>query len=210
LIVKDLTYADHCLTSTKADWCFRLCDDAYGSINAFDKLLESLYQMGDPKTQTMVVGNCVHKSEGPTWWLQGGAGWAMSRRAIKEFLGFGDEWALNASLQEDAHFSKALIRLGLNSTQVDSPYFSGHFLWPEEYQVWDWKNSEIYKLCPEEIAPQTFCSHRLVPYSDIVFHHSARFYMGHKNWTDWLADVPDDAMIWYDNRTLRICRRRND
>jgi hypothetical protein len=22
--------------------------------------------------------------------------------------------------------------------------------------------------------------------------------------------VPDDAMIWYDNRTLRICRRRND
>jgi hypothetical protein len=156
----------------------------------------------------MAAGCCINRAENSSWWLQGGSGWAISRHATEEFLKFGADWAMNATLQEDVYFSEALVRLGLDSEQVNSPYFSGHFLWPSEFEKWDWENERIYRLCPEKIERQDVCNHKLVPYRSVVFHHSARLYMGHKDWDEWLAKVPDDAMIWYDNRTFRICRRR--
>jgi hypothetical protein len=206
LVIKDAYAMEYCVTNTSADWCFRLMDDLYINEEGLDDFIEHLRTLPDPRTTAMVFGNCMD-TKTVQFYLQGGSGYMFSRRAAELMVAQKNDWIVNVREWEDFHLTNFLTSLNLTSQDVDSPYFTGHFI---RWAWWDrfkWNNTEIdFPDCPDEIPEQRECSHRLFPYHKVVFVHALKAYMTEPRWQKWFAEAPRDAWLYYGGTGFNICR----
>jgi hypothetical protein len=173
LIMKDLIIADHFWYNTTSDWCLRFTDDTFMYQPALHGFLEELAKMGDPKKIPIVLGNCLnHPNIG--WYLQGGSGLLFSRAAIGKFLQIGEKWVLAHDMPEDWHLTSALRQMGLNDTQCNSRFFSGHFLRWALWGRWKWNDPQYFGPCPRKAPRQRYCNNQIVPYHEVLFHHALK------------------------------------
>ena len=207
LTIKDAYALSYCVRNTTAGWCFRLMDDTYVNDEGFDAFVAHLDALPDPFEKEIVLGNCMTCR--PTgWYLQGGSGMVFSRRAAERFLDFQDEWITALNVFEDFHVIRIAEQLGLTSHDADCPYFSGHFLRRKWWQRFSWNNSDNFPLCPESLANESYCNHRLFPYHKVAFVHALKNFMTQQLWRNWFDRMPRDAMMYYIGTTLHICRAR--
>jgi hypothetical protein len=208
MAVKDLMCAHHCARESGADWCIRLTDDVHMHRKALPRFFEWLATRGDPTTQVMVFGNCHSYQFWRAklgWYLQGGSGWGFSRHAARRFLDIGEKWVLGLNIWEDFYFAEALNTLGLTAKECNCPFFAGLLMSKKKYQRWNWKDPEMVQNCPAVIEDNT-CGVEPFPYRDVLFHHTTGFDMGQQGWAEWLAAVPDYAMVYSVLEQLVICR----
>ena len=113
---------------------------------------------------------------------------------------------------EDMHIGNFLRDNGIKSTDVECPYFSGHFLAERAYQTfkWDPTKNKHYPVCPDKLPWQTECNSSLTQYKKVAFSHSWGNRLDHEQWKEWFDSVPDDAMVYYTNVKFNVCQKRKD
>jgi hypothetical protein len=211
---KDVAFAHHCWTESKADWCIRVTDDVFMNRRALPKFLAWLQGIPHPRSEPYAFGNCLDVMPSRWkfgWYLQGGTGYLFSRYAAKLFVESADDWIMTLLEGEDYQIVRALVKMGLKPEVCNSGFFSGHFMRQARWMRWNWASRRSFGQCPRENElPFGVCRHQIVPYRDVLFHHSLGQFMSQRNWADWLASVPENAMIYYRGIGLRICQNRTN
>jgi hypothetical protein len=203
LIIKDIFVMDYCVHNTSADWCFRLMDDLYVNEAAFDDFVTWIALHPNPRTTPYMLGNCLlHKDV--DFYLQGGSGYCFSRNAAERIVAVADEWIPKIDLWEDFYITKFIKSVGVRSETCDSPYFSGHFIRWALWGRWNW-TSAFVDNCPQSLPKEKFCDHQLVPVKKLVFIHSLKYWMTQERWANWMAAVPNNAMIYYVESAPTFC-----
>ena len=198
LVFKNAAILEHCVKNTSADWCMRCCDDLYVHMEGYKLFLRHLASLPDPRTVPMMFGNCLDLGE--KWFLQGGSGYVFSRKAVEMFLEFEDDWIINAYGSEDVHLARIGIRLNITSAMADSTFFTGHFSSRDYSGIWN-----RCRECPERVEPEPYCNHSLIPLRNVAFFHDKAQRFTPEKWQSWLKNVPENAMMYYEQCSMRIC-----
>jgi hypothetical protein len=205
LVMKDAYVMEYCVKNTSADWCFRLMDDLYINEPGLDGFVEYLMALPDPRTTIMVLGNCMD-TPSVKFYLQGGSGYAFSRRAAELMVERKDQWITSVQEWEDFHLTHFLTGVGLTSQMIDSVYFTGHFIRWAWWGRFRWNNPIDYPDCPAVLRREAQCNHQMFPYHKMVFIHALKDYMKQQNWREWFTKMPRDAVVYYIGTGIRICR----
>jgi hypothetical protein len=204
-------FIDHCFFESGAPFCIRVTDDIHLNLEALPGFLKWLSMAGDPYAKSIVVGNCVERQGRKRWYLQGGSGYALSHYAASKFLELGEKWVIDIGSAEDFYFAQTLAReMGMSGPQCTSPFFNGHFRPENEWRAWNWSDPKILPACPKFTKPSPVCGSYIVPYHNVVFHHSMRYFMNHFEWDKWMKSAPRDAMLYTGDSSndASFCRAR--
>jgi hypothetical protein len=221
-LASGLVYSfDYYLENSQADWFYRGTDDTFLVMRNLPDYIGELNRKYDARTDRVVFGNCLNMDASinkkyrlikERWiFLQGGAGFLMSRAAVEAGRKVLNEaWVRNISRPEDYLVSRILFQvLGFSSWQATSPYFLG-MSFPEK-QVELILSNSVEKLppCPkpsDKSCPG--CRGFVAPVKWLVAFH------GHGSEADLsqiesllgkLLDQPVNVMWWMKEYDPMLC-----
>jgi hypothetical protein len=199
------------LQNSKADWCWRALEDTilnFGNLPRFVAYLDERY---DPLKDVVVLGNCidrdqVHDGRLYPGFLQGGAGWVVSRRAAELIEPMAWTWVPNINWADDVAFTEVLQRLNLSVFDATSEFFLGHDI-KDGDRNWI-RNPDGLKVCPGADGRKAIrCRRFTAPLKDLV--------VWHRQWqrSEALADdaqitfdAHPDVHFWMDASDTALCR----
>ena len=82
---------DDFLKNTDLQWFFRTTDDVWVNLDAFSDYMEYLNSVYDPTSDIAIKGEVIYP-ERAGWFMHGGAGWIMSRKACIETMKQGRDF----------------------------------------------------------------------------------------------------------------------
>ncbi|KAH0786743.1 hypothetical protein GPJ56_009375 [Histomonas meleagridis] len=141
------------LYETDYRWLHRGADDNAINVKHIESYYESLEMKYDPLTEPVILGSCV-KRPSTKGFLQGGAGYLYSRKAVELMLPLYEDVIFHCKVAEDVCHNEFLHRLNISIVEATSFNFLGHSFGDEDLRrIY---NGDFTNLpaCPEEKYPQ--------------------------------------------------------
>lgn len=202
------------LINTTADWLFRLCDDTFINMKAFNLFWKELNQNTNPQTDKLVQGNCIHKHKRTFSYIQGGSGIIFSRHSIIE---------LNNTLN---HFKELCTYVKNDDTTIGiwlrdrnytfksmaNRYFVGH-QFKQFHKIIDIiANDSLINECPS-IIPRNYpkiCRSFITNLKNVVFWHDRVHFLKFLPYArDFISKLPDNLYFYQTDYHPYACRGTN-
>lgn len=176
-IMMKFHYACTVFMKMNIPWLFRATDDTFVNYNNIDAYLRYLDTLPDPYTNAIIEGNCV------LYFLQGGSGYIMSRKAVEHYLNYYTVFKTVKNCikyqPDDLKFPHFMNSYNITVKDATSFYYLGHDNFFYTLQNWSYHQyhntlSEILPACPESLYshPGDECGLFLAPIANIVFLHT--------------------------------------
>lgn len=183
LVSKFMFAIQYFLTSTRCLWMIRITNDVSININTFPYFIEELRTLPDPVNFITIQGSCLTKRG--KFYLQGGSGYVLSRKAAEVVLENQDFLYKKAQKikGDDRVFGGLIEHLGIPRENTTSRWFVGHQFKGYINSSQAIRSGKEPKVCPEVVTTNNGCRPFLTRIKDIVFWHDRSSTM------DFLSDA---------------------
>ena len=206
IMIKRVYSVHYLVENTDADWVISLTDDALVNVYKLEEMINEFKQKGNPRTTPLVFGNCIDVTDYS--FLQGGAGWIISRKAAEMIYSLRD-WVIDEQwCPDDVRFGQVIRRIGLRLCDTATGRFLGHqFYFGINMVDLIKKNYSAVPQC-EAINPQMTCGKQYHRLKDLVVYHTI--------WNDTelllagesLFEYTPSNIYWYQNFMFPgVCRK---
>ena len=165
--IKRYIGAKYFYEKTNHDWYWTATDDLYIDIPKLHNLMKYLESNFDSRNDIVFKGHTIYNMG--IYYLQGGVGYILSRKAVKKFLEFGIDFIKNINTYDDC--ATYDIRKMFNLTIEE---MSTHYLYGQGFSFKNLKKPEqlnhIYG-CPREFPLRGIYDYA-APMNDLVAYHS--------------------------------------
>jgi hypothetical protein len=206
----------YALVATDARWIYRGYDDILINFGLLVRLMRELDERYDPLTEVVIRGDCIVTSQ---VYLQGGAGWVFSRRALEMIVpkanysvwGFWEEF-------DDVRMGHLFQDLGIEVGLCASSAFLGTRLEDVDVLAAQTGNWTGLPACPDpNVLEQFQCAKFVAPTSQLVFYHVGKGGDGiteafelRRLSAEHLWFAPPEISFWHDNGyQAHLCYRKN-
>lgn len=172
--IKRITGAKFFLDNTNLEYYWTLTDDTSIDMLAATKMIRELDQKNNPFYDNVLQGHCITSLQ--YTYLQGGAGYLMSRPVAKLLVDHADEWLEQIKADDDFYSNSIREWAGLTYQQTASHYFLGHIIKENFEHAFKQK---VYPKCNK--TRDFFCGYSssypisdiaIIHISDLNFHHT--------------------------------------
>lgn len=204
---KRITMAEYFLKNTSCDFFINPCDDVFVDSERIGQLASILRSKYNTNEDMVMLGHCIfHCFVGGTF-LQGGAGYLMSRKMATKFVYFAEKWLKESTTYDDVEITRFLSYVNQTPKDCASHFFAGfgfHALKKHDY------DPKILPFCPNVTEP--LCGTGVMKFEDVYIVHPDLPLMkpSLKTWINFKNMLKDKKYHfgWYSNRNCRtkICR----
>jgi hypothetical protein len=206
---------DFFLSTTSARWMWRGTDDVVINVPRLASLISVMEERSNPLREFVAKGNCMtgtsYGQEIP--FLQGGAGYLLSRFACQQLLPWAKYVQLTGMKEEDAHFGDFLrTEMHVSGPNMTSSAFVGYTIKPSDQRALIKKNFTAMSVCgdPNEGSPGwEGCGKFRAPLRNVVFFHQ---HLQFSKYSIKLAKAvfraPDWVWWWMTDYEPNLCRHK--
>ena len=202
---KRLTSLVYYLEHTSAPFYMYLNDDSHVFPENLHYLIEKLQAERLTEDSFFMLGNCMRG--GARLFLQGAAGYLMSRRTAMVVAKAAEDWLSDLpDHSEDWQFAKLMDRIELNMSECASEFQLGQYIGSDFYDMIENGHFEKLPKC-SDVPWRTRCCCRpyLGQFNKLVVLHrlsSVHFSKPVIN----VSQVPDDVMWWMQGEFPQFCK----
>lgn len=202
---KRLTSLLYFLEYSSAPFYLYLNDDSVVYPENLPYLVDLAKKHDEEQKSLFMLGNCM--VGGGRAFLQGAAGYLMSRRTAEIVAKMGQDWLNDLpNNSEDWYFARLMDRMGLNMSNCASEFQLGQYIDFNFYDVIE--NGHLEKLapCTDEWKGRSACRPFLAPFNRVAILHrlsQRRFTKGPPN----IPAFPDNVMWWMRGEFPAFCRK---
>ncbi|KAH0791692.1 hypothetical protein GPJ56_004378 [Histomonas meleagridis] len=199
---------------TNYRWLHRTTDDTGINLKRLDSFYDAIEKKYDPLKDVVIKGCCIRHID-YLGFLQGGAGYFYSRRAVELMLPMYEEIIFNCKRAEDVCHDEFIFRLNLSMKNATSYAFSGHPFPKSDLDRIKKNDFNDLKQCPEEQHPTRHdqCPMYHCPINKLVFlhHHDVRKIPGVIMRNKQIFAVEDETIHFYyaDSTHPELCKAKN-
>jgi hypothetical protein len=206
---------DFFLSTTSARWMWRGTDDVVINVPRLVPLIAALEERYNPLREFVAKGNCMtgtsYGQEIP--FLQGGAGYLLSRFACHQLLPWAKYVQLTGVKEEDAHFGDFLrTEMNVSGPDMTSSAFLGYTIHPPGQRALIKKNFTVLGVCGDPndgYQGWAGCGKFRAPLSNIVFFHQhLQFSKYSVKLAKAVFGAPDWVWWWMTDFEPHLCRHK--
>jgi hypothetical protein len=206
---------DFFLSATSARWMWRGTDDVVINVPALAPLIAAMEERHRPLCEFVAKGNCMtgtsYGEEIP--FLQGGAGYLLSRFACRQLLPWAKYVQLTGVKEEDAHFGDFLrTEMNISGPDMTSSAFIGYTIRPSEQRALIKKNFTALSVCGDRndgYQGWAGCGKFRAPLSNVVFFHQhLQFSKYSVKLAKAVFSAPDWVWWWMTDFEPNLCRQK--
>jgi hypothetical protein len=195
-----------------ARWIFRTDDDSVVNWRLLPTVISELEQKGDPLTEYISMGNCLHQADNV--FPHGGAGWIISRRLAEVMVARAYQDAMRNALADDYGIGRFWGLIGRNvgwtARQWTSPRFLGlgymgrgaATVNPTLHNieaVWHRNWTALPRCPPLSAMPARACAPFLSPRNDLFVYHPFKSAWRMRAFAKWVFRAGCPALrYWVD------------
>ncbi|EAX89151.1 hypothetical protein TVAG_409340 [Trichomonas vaginalis G3] len=147
-VVKRLTAAEYFLKNTTLDWYWTLTDDVFIDLNELDDLTSELDKKYDTNKDYVMQGNLLFEE---SFYLQGGVGYIMSRKAVQHFLSIGFQYLEMCIWNDDMYGSYIYETMNIPDDQITNPRLIGEPVHKNKLLLLKiYSNHKKFPICPKQ------------------------------------------------------------
>jgi hypothetical protein len=194
------------LESTTDRWLYRATDDALVNFRGLRGYIEELDGAHDPLREFVALGNCLVVPEVRFPYLQGGAGYLLSRSACAGLAPMAEKIVAHGFYTEDAAFGGVLR--DLNVTDITSDRFLGYSILKGQKRAL-FKNWNFLPGCPPAPVNKAGCTPLISTVRRVIFFHQhAPFNKYYWSLARRLFGAPQNVMWYMAGVQPMLCKTR--
>ena len=204
---KRITMAEYFLKNTSADFFINPTDDVFVDSARINQFASALGRKYNTNEDMVMLGHCIfHCFHGGTF-LQGGAGYLMTRKMAQKFVFYAEKWINESSTADDVEITRFLSYVNQTPKDCASNNFAGfgfHALKKKNYDF------NMIPYCPKFYEP--LCGTGILKVEDVYILHPDLPLMkpSLRTWENFQRMLKDKehSYGWYSNHNCRtkLCK----